>query len=314
MIYKDTPIDVTVLMSTYNGDRFLREQLDSIFSQEKVHVRLIVRDDGSSDRTLDILREYQAAHSDMLIISDGNNMRACASFLYLIRTYTEGSYFALSDQDDVWDTNKLISGIQAIRNEEKRMPNIPILYYSNLRIVNEDNEFSRISHTSPHISNNKYAALIENLATGCTIVYNQKLAKMAQLVKPMEYSMHDVWLYRVASLFGKTIYDFEPRINYRQHTWNVVGASLRRLGLGKIKNELFWIFDRTKNSWYTDIQILYRQFNSVMSEEDRSISLEILESSRNMKTRWCVMTDKRLKSNSIYRNIKFMIKVLFGNE
>ena len=87
MIYKDTPIDVTVLMSTYNGDRFLREQLDSIFSQEKVHVRLIVRDDGSSDRTLDILREYQAAHSDMLIISDGNNMRACASFLFYSYLY-----------------------------------------------------------------------------------------------------------------------------------------------------------------------------------------------------------------------------------
>ena len=101
-------------MSTYNGERFLREQLDSIFSQEKVHVKLIVRDDGSSDRTLDILREYQAAHRDMLIISDGNNMRACASFLYLIRTYTDDNYFALADQDDIWVTDKIEIQVKSI--------------------------------------------------------------------------------------------------------------------------------------------------------------------------------------------------------
>ncbi len=118
-------------MSTYNGDRFLVEQLDSIFSQEKVHVRLIVRDDGSSDRTLDILREYQAAHSDMLIISDGNNMRACASFLifnsYLI---LKDHIFALSDQDDVWDTNKSSSASKPFgmkRKEDAKYTN-PILF------------------------------------------------------------------------------------------------------------------------------------------------------------------------------------------
>lgn len=314
MTYKDTLTTVTVLMSTYNGEPFLKAQLDSIFAQKGVHVKLVVRDDGSSDSTLSILKEYQACHNDMLVIADGNNMRACGSFLYLIRSYTEGSYFALADQDDVWDEDKLIIGVQTIQNEEKKNPRVPILYYSNLRVVNEKNEFSRISHTTPHVAKNRYAALIENLATGCTIIYNQNLAKIAGEVKPMEYSMHDVWLYKVASLFGETVYDFEPHMNYRQHSGNVVGASLKRYGFGKIKGEIHWMLDKTQDSWYTDVQILYKQFEHVLSDEDKTAFLEILKSGKSIKSRWNVIKNKSYKSNSLYRNIKFMIKILRGNE
>ena len=313
MIYKDTPIDVTVLMSTYNGDRFLREQLDSIFSQEKVHVRLIVRDDGSSDRTLDILREYQAAHSDMLIISDGNNMRACASFLYLIRTYTDDNYFALADQDDIWDADKLFIGIKAIQKLEDDDENIPLLYYSNLRIVDEDNIFARISHAVPHVAKNKYAALIENLATGCTVVYNRNLANLAKSAQPEQYSMHDVWLYRVAKIFGEAIYDFEPHINYRQHAENVVGTSMKKVSLRKIERELKWMLDTKQNEWYTDIEMFYDQFFAMMNEDTQKACLKILNSKCNIKSKFDLIMDKRYRSNSRYRNIKFIIKVLLQN-
>ena len=99
-------------------------------------------------------------------------MRACASFLYLIRTYTDDNYFALADQDDIWDADKLIIGIKAIQKLEEDDENIPLLYYS-------------ISHAVPHVAKNKYAALIENLATGCTVVYNKKLAQLAKEVNPI---------------------------------------------------------------------------------------------------------------------------------
>ena len=305
-------INITVLMSTYNGERFLREQLDSIFSQEKVHVKLIVRDDGSSDRTLDILREYQAAHRDMLIISDGNNMRACASFLYLIRTYTDDNYFALADQDDIWDADKLIIGIKAIQKLEEDDENIPLLYYSNLRIVDEDNIFARISHAVPHVAKNKSAALIENLATGCTVVYNKKLAQLAKEVNPIEYSMHDVWLYQTTSILGKTIYDFEPHINYRQHTDNVVGTSLKRVSWKKIKEIVNFILSQDQKTISTNTKALYEEFKSKLTEKDCEKFEEILNYKKNLRTKLYLIFDRDLWSDSFYRNVVFTLKVLLG--
>lgn len=306
-------ISVTVLMSTYNGEKYLREQLDSIFAQKNVSVELVVRDDASSDRTVDILKEYQKIHEKMIIINDRKNLGACNSFLYLIRTYTQGKYFALADQDDIWDEDKLVIAVKAIETVEKKKSDIPLLYYSNLRVVNEKNEFGRMSHSTPHVSKNRYAALIENLATGCTVVYNRDLANLAKSAQPEQYSMHDVWLYRVAKIFGEAIYDFEPHINYRQHAENVVGTSIKKVSLRKIERELKWMLDTKQSEWYTDIEIFYNQFFSRMNEDTQKACLKILNSKCGIKSKFDLIMDKRYRSNSSYRNIKFIIKVLLQN-
>lgn len=306
-------INITVLMSTYNGEKYLKEQLDSIFAQKNVDVKLVVRDDASSDRTVDILKEYQKIHENMIIINDRKNLGACCSFLYLIRTYTQGKYFALADQDDIWDEDKLVTAVKVIETVEKKKSNIPLLYYSNLRVVNEKNEFGRMSHTIPHVSKNRYAALIENLATGCTVVYNQDLANLAKRAQPEQYSMHDVWLYRVAKIFGEAIYDFEPHINYRQHAENVVGTSMKKVSLRKIERELKWMLDTKQNEWYTDIEIFYNQFFAMMNEDTQKACLIILNSKCSIKSKFDLIIDKRYRSNSLYRNIKLIIKVLLQN-
>lgn len=306
-------ISVTVLMSTYNGEKYLREQLDSIFAQKNVSVELVVRDDASSDRTVDILKEYQKIHEKMIIINDRKNLGACNSFLYLIRTYTQGKYFALADQDDIWDADKLVIAVKAIETVEKKKSDIPLLYYSNLRVVNEKNEFGRMSHSTPHVSKNRYAALIENLATGCTVVYNRDLANLAKSAQPEQYSMHDVWLYRVAKIFGEAIYDFEPHINYRQHAENVVGTSIKKVSLRKIERELKWMLDTKQSEWYTDIEIFYNQFFARMNEDTQKACLKILNSKCGIKSKFDLIMDKRYRSNSSYRNIKFIIKVLLQN-
>lgn len=300
-------------MSTYNGEKYLKEQLDSIFAQKNVDVKLVVRDDASSDRTVDILKEYQKIHENMIIINDRKNLGACCSFLYLIRTYTQGKYFALADQDDIWDEDKLVTAVKVIETVEKKKSNIPLLYYSNLRVVNEKNEFGRMSHTIPHVSKNRYAALIENLATGCTVVYNQDLANFAKRAQPEQYSMHDVWLYRVAKIFGEAIYDFEPHINYRQHAENVVGTSMKKVSLRKIERELKWMLDTKQNEWYTDIEIFYNQFFAMMNEDTQKACLKILNSKCSIKSKFDLIMDKRYRSNSLYRNIKLIIKVLLQN-
>ena len=106
---------VTVLMSTYNGERFLKEQLDSILQQQDVDVRLCVRDDGSTDGTMDILLEY----ADAIELTIGNNFGVGNSFMSMVYSANlESDYYAFSDQDDIWMPDKLISAVDELKNIE----------------------------------------------------------------------------------------------------------------------------------------------------------------------------------------------------
>ena len=117
---------VTVAMSTYNGERYLREQIDSILNQKNVDIVLFVRDDGSKDATLDILGEYSAKY-DNVLFSAGNNLGIGKSFYEALRLAPESDYYAFSDQDDVWLQDKVASGVKALEMLEKDGEGIPLL-------------------------------------------------------------------------------------------------------------------------------------------------------------------------------------------
>ena len=124
---------VQVVMSTYNGEKYLKEQIDSILSQEGVDVRLYIRDDGSSDRTTDILASYQE-HKNVKI-EKGNNLGFAKSFLTALDECDEADYYAFSDQDDVWEKDKLSTAIEILEEESQ---STPLLYCSALQRVDEN--------------------------------------------------------------------------------------------------------------------------------------------------------------------------------
>lgn len=298
---------ITVLMSTYNGEKFLREQLDSIFKQKNVDVRLVVRDDCSTDSTVKILDEYKENYPSMIIENGEQNLGPCKSFFYLINKYNDDKYFALADQDDVWDEDKLaiaIEKIEAIKDDEK-----PLLYYSNLNIVNSNGVFCRLSHSTPHTAKSVYSALMENLATGCTIVYNKCLADIAYEIKPYNYSMHDAWLYLVAKIFGKTIYDFTPHINYRQHEKNQVGTYKRKVDKKKILQEIKIIVGSNGKIWSKNAEIFYSQFEKKLQEKDK---IKIQKFINYNKNKINVIFDRDFYSRSFYRTMRFIVEALFN--
>ena len=194
---------ITVLMSTYNGEKYLQEQLDSILNQKNVEVRLIVRDDGSIDRTREILFDYQKAYPNVHVILDNLKLYACMSFLSLITTISDDDYFALADQDDIWELDKLERAISMLKTIGEDQIS---LYFSNLKIVDSTGKFYRYSHDTERKLDNKYSSLLDNQMTGCTAVYNRKLAEFVQGKMPERFSMHDTYLFIVAAFFGKTIY------------------------------------------------------------------------------------------------------------
>lgn len=299
---------VTVLMSTYNGEKYLKEQLESILFQEGVNVQLIVRDDGSTDDTLKILKEYAYKYENIKIIEDNRNLGACKSFLYLMSNTMDSEYFALSDQDDIWDKNKLLVAVNYLKEQQA---DIPLLYYSNLRIVDYKNRYYRNSHKVPHVADKRYACFIENLGTGCTIVYNQKLAQIVHIKQPKCFSMHDAWAYMVCVIFGKVIYDFEPHINYRQHDSNEIGTSKYRIGLIKILQELKIIFN-DESPRYENAKEFIEEFNDELTSVDKKKIEKFISYKKSFIDKVKVISDIDFKSNSLYRNLRFKVQILLN--
>lgn len=304
---------IAVLMSTYNGEAYLPEQLDSIFAQEGVEVELFVRDDGSTDGTVALLSRCQAQHPNMTVCAEGGApLGPCRSFFKLMAEHTGFDYYALADQDDIWDANKLLC---AVRQIESRRTDLPVMYFSNLRIVDANNVYYRDSHTQNRELRNKYTALAENAATGCTIVYNNALAQIAHTKKPQNFSMHDAWVYTVCALFGEVIYDFEPHINYRQHGNNAIGASLRRVSYGKIFRQLARLFDRSLQPRYDNAVELLREFGTDLCPADLAKVLEIVNYKRNFKNRLQLLRDPDLalsEQSGRLNQIRFKLLVLLG--
>lgn len=209
---------VQVLMSTYNGERYLKEQIDSIIKQKDVEVSLLIRDDGSKDNTAKILEEY-GKFSNISVIY-GANLGATRSFFELIRLSGDFDYYSFADQDDVWDEDKLICAVSML----KEHADIPCVYSSNTRIVDDKLKEIRVNSYIPHKTLG--SAIVKNYATGCTVVFNFKLMNYLKMYQPINAPYHDWWvLLTCLSINGISIYDEQPHISYRQHDNNVVGGN-----------------------------------------------------------------------------------------
>lgn len=210
---------VEILLSTYNGEKYLEQQLESIYMQDYPNIETLVRDDGSTDGSKEILRRYTGNMKLKAIY--GDNIGACLSFFELLKLSSEDvSYYAFCDQDDVWDNNKISHAIQAL---SKLPASKPALYCTRTKLVDENLHFisySRYAKRGPSFGN----ALIESIIYGCTTVINKPLRDLVIKNIPNHAFMHDWWLYLVASAFGTIIYDKEPHHLYRQHSSNKFGV------------------------------------------------------------------------------------------
>lgn len=212
---------ITVLLATYNGEKYLKEQIDSIFDQDyQGKIQILARDDASKDHTMDLLKEYEKHHN--LTVLQGNGQGAFQNFYALIKEAGDSDYYAYSDQDDVWLKNKLSTAVSKIGKT-----NIPTIYFSKNTIVNE-----KLELINARMDNNDYShihdlpiVIIRNICQGNTCVFNQ--AMMHELKKAsinFEFP-HDWWTYLVClSVNGQVIFDPQSHILYRQTSRNVIGS------------------------------------------------------------------------------------------
>ena len=252
--------EITVFLSTYNGEDYILQQLESLEKQKKVKINLFIRDDGSKDNTIELINGFKFKNINVRFVH-GKNIGVRNSFMWLINNcpfITE--YYALCDQDDFWKSEKLIAAINYL---EKDNINIPKLYYSNVTVTDENlNIIGKSNYDS--VNDRIPVGFVNNPATGCTIVFNKLL--FDNLKFPSEYTirMHDWWIYKTClAINGKIYRDSNSHIYYRQHANNVIGATKKQNKIKKIYN-----FSKKISYFSSETKELEKIYSSKMRKDD----------------------------------------------
>lgn len=230
--------EVVVLMSAYNGEKYIEKQIESILSQVNIKVGLVVRDDGSTDGTRKILENYERLGSLRFI--RGENKGFINSFWDLVMNAPEASYYAFADQDDVWLEDKLSRAVDRLKEEE----NIPVLYCANYILV--DDQLNRKSQNTVYSIEGwkpEHFILTQTAALGNTMVWNYLLQKKITLHPECDWCCeHDHRMQFAAAMLGKIVIDKERTILYRQHSGNISGGVSR--SFNKLKIKCSFLFNR----------------------------------------------------------------------
>ena len=297
-----------VLMSTYNGEKYLREQLDSLLNQDLRPTKILIRDDGSRDDTVNLLEDY-ASQYNFIDYFCGKNVGPAKSFFELINKVEGYDYYALCDQDDVWFEDKLSTAISMLEKEDS---NIPLLYAG--RFILTDEKLNKLkSDISELYSFNDFAhSLIYHTAPGCTFVFNEAARK--QIIKydvNKEYCViHDAIIHKVVAMFGKMILDTKPHMYYRQHNNNVYGLTAQKTTefFHRVNN---FINGTVKNYRSNTAKSLLNVYGEECSKENRHLLDIVANYSKDSKLKKELLNNKCFKSNTI--NDKFYkLLVLFN--
>jgi glycosyltransferase involved in cell wall biosynthesis len=218
---------IEILLATYNGEKFLKAQLDSILKQTYQSWCILAHDDGSIDATLDILHDFKREYPSKIKILDDEISFGSArdNFEHLLKHAT-ADYVMLCDQDDVWLDDKIVQTLSMMKKMEYQNPNKPVLVHTDLIVANEKLDviapslfaYQRLRKNS-RLSN----LMVRNNVTGCTVMLNQK-ALMCALPIPREAMMHDWWLVLKVKQLGMVGFVDRPTMYYRQHGENCLGA------------------------------------------------------------------------------------------
>lgn len=292
-------------MSTYNGENYIREQLDSIQRQSYANQFLLIRDDGSTDATIEIIREYQKEYNNITLIV-GDNIGVWKSFFELCKEANgKAEYYALADQDDYWLPNKVSAAVRVMEANKKK---IPFLYAGNKTLVDAklspiSSEIKEPAKWLPSFGN----ALVENICTGCTCMMNQALLTEVCRYLPENVIMHDWWIYLIASTLGEVWYDQKSYLLYRQHAKNVHGTMVK-------KKTLFFHriceLRKKRGQVYQQVEMLKKIVP--LSFEQQKMADKVLKSRDSIIGKWRLLKDSRIGRQGKEQRMVYRILVLLG--
>lgn len=235
---------VAILMSTYNGEKYLKEQINSILHQSEKQWNLFIRDDGSTDKTREIVQEFCSLDERIKFISGQKNLGASLSFFELLKSI-DSEYYMFCDQDDFWLDHKVSSSLSFIKMKEKENKSIPILCYADCYVVNKNLEkvsdsFMKESGLVIQKFRKKEYLLMKNFSPGCTYIFNRSAVSL--ITKMKNVPMHDWAAMLSVSRAGLIFFMTQKHLLYRQHETNVIGVE--KFNISNVLNKIF-LFKKT---------------------------------------------------------------------
>lgn len=300
---------VLVLLSSYNGEKYISQQLDSILSQKGIEVHILLRDDGSSDCTGSILQEYKNKFSNRIEIVHGENIGWRKSFFSLadlaIQNYPQYNFYAFADQDDIWLPQKLQRGVDAIQT----LPEGPNLYCSNLIQYKDGIQLGNLR--SEMIKPSTKGCLIRNYATGCTMVFNRDMLELVCKEFPRIEIAHDYWFYMVGCLCGHVVIDDESFIFYRLHSNNQVGFKSGFFEVWKCRLKSFHdLFNSHKRE--EAAKELLRIHGDSMNNDSKNSVAKLACYRDSIKNRLTFLCDNEYTYNKRSNDFWLKLRILFG--
>jgi len=302
-------------MATYNGAQYIEQQLDSILNQTYPNIHLIIADDVSTDDTFAILKRYESKYPNITISRNATRLGYVKNFEQLIAN-TEGRYFALSDQDDIWDLNKITLSIQALIEKEKAFPEKAIMVHSDLQIVDPDGadlHSSYFKFRGYHFHKlNDVAGMISRCGVmGNTIVFNECLKSKILPFDP-HVVHHDYWIAVINELTGIRISLKEPLVQYRVHA-NNASDKIKLFAKNK-NNDINKLLPYRDNNRYEVLKAIFNRFElDVSNKKTILIFMKYLRAKKNWLKMYPTMIIEGYFSRSLYRHSKLLGRFLISS-
>ena len=303
---------ITVLMSTYNGEKYVKEQMESIINQDIGfnNIKLIIRDDSSNDKTYSILKAYEKEYSNISIIR-GENLGAALSFWDLLKKVeNKNEYYAFADQDDIWLPNKLSVAIERLKRY-----NDPALYYCNGLYVDKiGNSLNRNVIRKPN--HHSVPTIMAGLpALGCTMVFNMKALVVFKNAKLTGIEMHDRSCLLIMYLVGRVIYDENIYLKYRQHENNVIGSAEQKSWSHRKKrfkqSYKLW-FKSGKHSAVVQANDMLNNYNKILRDEDYRYLKLIASYRRKPFRKWKLLNSRNISYLSKGTRKSYKLRILLN--
>ncbi len=303
--YENRIPKVTVLLSTYNGEKYVKDLIDSVLNQKLVDITLCIRDDGSKDSTVNIIRDF---HDHRIKLVRGKNIGPQRSFIKLMKEAEKSDYYAYCDQDDIWYEDKLY---RAVRKMEEGKTDKPKLYISTYEVVD-----SGLKHIKKYDMNferplTMEETIIYRAPSACTMVFNERLMSILQRTNPSYVRMHDFWTLLVAEAVNADIItDDHAGLKYRQHSQSTVGI-LPTVG---IRLKRYWFSAvKNKNERWRQAKCLYEEKRNIPLSKECIEALEKVVFYRySFWNKWKLLGDRRFRAEEVYVNVLFLISVMLG--
>lgn len=293
---------VCVLLSTYNGEKYLEAQLQSLVRQKGVDLDIIIRDDGSTDSTIEILKQWE--RTGKVRWYAGDNLGWAMSFIHLLLNSPDYDYYAFCDQDDIWQEDKLHRALEYLKDSQES----PCCYFSNLTYWKEGMPMRKVFPDELYFD--KYTCLVQCFAYGCTMVFNKPLVDIIKKNPPHSVSAHDFWVYQTAVLTGTVYYDPNSYILYRQHGNNQEGAlkSHKEIWSRRFKKSLPRLFNQHQIEY--NVNELIRCYRSYISDETLQILTGISEYRTSLNRYFSLLFSRKYKMSRWENNFWLKLKIL----